>query len=245
MQFHVLASGSKGNCFVLCDGEDTIVIDCGSTKRHLTHSFHSIDIDYKSVSALLLTHSHGDHVSQLKLFQQQKIYAPFDLTVEYQGEMVTPYEDFMVGKFRVLPLPLSHDIGLTVGYVIQSEKEKLVYITDTGYIRSQDYKWIENADYYIMESNHDIELLMKSRRPYQVKQRILSAIGHLSNEDCTDILCEIIGTKTKEIILAHISEEANTHEKALHICQKKISQKEIKIRCAKQFEILTGGCLDE
>ena len=245
MQFHLLASGSKGNCFVLFHENEMIVIDCGSTKRHLTHSFHSINLDYKRVKGLLLTHEHSDHTSQLKMFQGQQVYAPFPLTNEYQGQIVVPYEEFCIGHFRVFPLALSHDTNLTVGYVIHNGKEKLVYITDTGYVRNEDHKWIENADYYIIESNHDVPMLMKTRRPYPIKQRILSAIGHLSNEDCADLLLEVIGDKTKEIVLAHISEEANSYEKAWNVCVKTLQKDAIKIRCAKQFEILTGGYCDE
>ena len=240
MQFHLLASGSKGNCFVLKVEEEILVIDCGSTKQYLTQCFHHIEVELKQVQGVLLTHRHGDHISQIKLFQNQNIYAPFPLE-EFQGRLITPYEDFVIGGFHILPLPLSHDVEITVGFVITYQKEKLVYITDTGYVRNEDYKRIENADYYIIESNHDVALLMKCERPYPIKQRILSAIGHLSNEDCADVLAEVVGSKTKEIVLAHISEEANTRELALSICKKRLGQKNIRIRCAKQFEILTGG----
>lgn len=245
MQFHLLASGSRGNCFVLQQDEDIIVIDCGSTKKHLTHSFHRIGIDYENIKAVLLTHQHTDHISQLKLFQSRPIFAPFLLAESYRQVDVIPYEDFMIGDFRILPIPLSHDSEITVGYVISSREEKLVYITDTGYIRKQDHKWLRNADYYIFESNHDVELLMKTRRPYLVKQRILSVAGHLSNEASAEILSEVIGERTREIVLAHISQEANTYEKAEAACRERLAEKSILIRSARQFEILTGGLIDE
>ena len=240
MKFYLLASGSKGNCFLIKHKEETIVIDCGSTKRYLLSSFQQILVDYQSVDGVLLTHEHSDHISQLKLFKDRKIFAPFELA-EYEIEHIHPYTSIQFKSFRITPIPLSHDCSIAVGYIIEVENEKLVYVTDTGYFKESDYTLIRDATYYIFESNHDPELLMKTKRPYLTKQRILSMTGHLSNDDCADILNSVVTVNTKEIVLAHLSEEANTIELAEQVVAKRLEDRRVRVRAAKQFEVLEGG----
>ena len=117
-------------------------------------------------------------------------------------------------------------------------------MTDTGYVKTQDYDYLMDADHYILESNHDPVLLMKSNRPYYIKQRILSDTGHLSNEKAGHVLAEVITDKTKSITLAHMSLEANTEEIALETIHAHLEHHDtegILIQVAKQFEIVSGG----
>ena len=251
MRFNVLASGSKGNCTYILAGSTQLVIDCGGTKRYLLHCFHSMDVDLASIDALLITHDHIDHVAQLNLFKHvEKIIAPVSLLKREDAHILEPYQKFQIKDVGITPLVLSHDRAMTYGYVIEHFDEKLVYITDTGYLKANDYAWISNADYYIFESNHDVELLMRTSRPYPTKQRILSDEGHLSNEDSSMILAKVCGDKTKEIVLAHLSCEANEAELA-KACVIEAFIKEgkdlqtIKLCCAKQFEMIEGGINDE
>ena len=129
MEFYLLASGSKGNCFVLKTAATQIVIDCGTTKTYLTRSFHMIGVDYLNTEALLVTHGHRDHTSQLKMFSNVQAYAAFRLENRADQHWIVPYVPFQVGDLRVTPLPLSHDAENTVGYVLETAREKLVYIT--------------------------------------------------------------------------------------------------------------------
>lgn len=246
MKFYLLASGSKGNCCVITHNDTNIVIDCGSTKRYLNASFQEIGFDFKQSDALLITHTHSDHIKQLKMFQDIPTYSATSLDTDYLS-LVSPYEELQIKDLHIQVIPLSHDSENTIGFVIHSDDEKLVYITDTGYIKEESKKYLKDADYYIFESNHDIEMLMQTSRPYFTKQRIISDSGHLCNEDSANILCEIINTnKTKEIVLAHISQEGNTREKALNclletLDRKKINHGKIKKYPAGQFEIYYGG----
>lgn len=240
MHFYVLASGSKGNCCVITGKNTKLIIDCGSTKHYLLESFKAIDLDYQTIDALLLTHSHSDHISQLKLFNQCLVYSPFKLDREDSIEVI-PFESFQIGEFTINPIPLSHDVGITVGYIIQNAENKFVYITDTGYLKQDYYTIINNADYYVFESNHDISMLMKSQRPYPLKQRIISDNGHLDNETSAEILANVIGNNTKEIVLAHLSEVANTPLLALTSVRNKINDTNISIRVAYQYKIIEGG----
>lgn len=240
MEYYVVASGSKGNCCVVKDDKTTVVIDCGTTKTYLTRSFHTINLEYQSVDALLVTHDHSDHISQIKMFQNVPIYAPMDIAGVAINKIV-PFTTTQIGTLQVTPIPLSHDCDIIVGYVIENEMAKFVYVTDTGYFSNENQKYIANADYYVFESNHDPELLMQSKRPYYVKQRILSSTGHLCNEEAATVLASVVTTRSKEIVLAHISEDANDHELAIAVTKERLNGLNVKVSAAKQFEILKGG----
>lgn len=244
MRFQLLASGSKGNCCVISHQDATIVIDCGTTKTYLKKCFQQLKVNVEHVDALLITHSHRDHISALSLFKDIKTYSVKELNSN--THFVTPFERFYIKDFMVEVLPMSHDSDDCVGYVIHTQNEKLVYITDTGYIREDVKAYIQNADYYIFESNHDLEMLMDTNRPLYIKQRIAGDCGHLCNENSANILSEVISNKTKEIVLAHISEEANTIEQAIYVLnetlrRKAIDTSQVKIHGALQYGIYQGG----
>lgn len=239
MKYSLLASGSKGNCFVLESSTTTIVIDCGTTRRYLQQGFSEIGLGLDAVDALLITHDHSDHISQIKLFAKTSIYAPKSI-IETQTTVI-PYQPFYIKDFKITAIPTSHDSEISVGYIIETHQEKLVYMTDTGYIRDRDIAMMDGADYYIIESNHDPALLMQTKRPYIIKRRILSDSGHLSNQDAGQFLAKVVSAKTKEIVLAHLSEEANSHELAHATIQSFVSGFNVLIRVGKQYEIVYGG----
>ncbi len=245
MKFALLASGSKGNCCVIRDDNSSIIIDCGATKKYLQECFERLQYDYLKSDALFITHTHKDHVSQLKMFDSIATYSKSELMTNY----FTPLKNFdevHVNTLKVTEIPLSHDAESTSGFMVENEDTKLVYITDTGYIKEEYINVLQNADYYIFESNHDVEMLMQTKRPMFVKQRILGDKGHLCNEDSAEILAQLVGENTKEIVLAHISEEGNHHLKAKQVLEEVLLKKEvayqnIKITPAPQFDIVIGG----
>lgn len=245
IKFALLASGSKGNCCLIRNNKTSIVIDCGSTKKYLSSCFEKLSYDYTSADALFVTHTHSDHISQLKMFDTVRTYAMSGLETSHFHRMY-PYDTISLDTLQVQAIPTSHDARDSCGYIVKSHSQTLVYMTDTGYISESVKKHLRNADYYIFESNHDIEMLMQSNRPIFVKQRIIGDLGHLCNEDSAQILAQLIGEKTKEIVLAHISEEGNSHERAKQVLletfeEKRISISNIKITCAPQFDIVVGG----
>lgn len=245
IKFALLASGSKGNCCIVKDENSSIIIDCGSTKKYLTECFQRLQYDYKASDALFVTHTHTDHISQLKMFEEVPTYARCELNTG-KFKRLNPFESIQIGTLTIQEVPLSHDSNICSGYIISNNSHKLVYITDTGYIKEEYYIYLRNADYYIFESNHDIEMLMKTRRPMYVKQRIVGDEGHLCNEDSAEIISKLIGENTKEIVLAHISEEGNTKEMALHVLEQSLSKISLNtdgIRkvAAPQFQIVIGG----
>lgn len=244
MKYYSIASGSKGNCFVVKTKSTTLVIDCGSTKKHLLDSFEAIELSLSDVDALLITHSHSDHIQQLKLFNDIPTYAPVVLeTPKFQ--LINEMVPFQIQDCLITPIGLSHDDQEIVGYIIVANDEKFVYITDTGYVNDSYLSLLYDADYYVIESNHDPELLMKLSRPYYTKARILSDNGHLCNDDSALVLSKVVTKKTKEIVLAHLSAEANNDQLAIATTMnmlKKIGQFPI-VKAAKQFQIVMGGSL--
>lgn len=239
MKFALLASGSKGNAFYLESEGTKILIDCGTTQKYLKENLAAMNVEVQDLDALLITHDHSDHTKQVKMFCNHRVYSPSHLNVKYKK--VLPYEAFTINHLTIFPIKTSHDAEETVGYIIDDSRHRLVYITDTGYIREKDFKHIKNADYYILESNHDPALLMKTNRPYTIKRRILSESGHLSNDQAAQILSEVKGDRTKEIILAHMSQEANTEKLAYETTRAKIPDEMIQINVARQFEMIFGG----
>lgn len=247
MKYTVFCSGSKGNSTLIQTDQVKVLLDCGHTKRYLTQALQTCGVEPSQVDALIVTHNHIDHVSQLKLFKDRPVFAPHVLMAREDTIILEPFQWITLGDLRIWSIPLSHDAQETFGYVIKHNEETLVYITDTGYIRETDFEILSNADYYIFESNHDVEMLMSTSRPYNVKKRILSANGHLSNQDSAQYLAQLVGANTKSILLAHLSSEANTERHALETLVETFESQQIKIdpnlkiHCAKQNEPVTGG----
>lgn len=247
ISFVVVGSGSKGNATLLFDEETLIQIDMGLPMRRITAALESIKKNKSDLQGILITHEHTDHIKNLSMYKGKvPIYASKG-TIDYFDHEVVPFDSFEIGTLSVIPFMTSHDAANPVGYVIISGKTKLVYLTDSGYVPEESLNYLRDADYYIMESNHDLKMLMKSNRPAVLKRRIKGDEGHLSNIDSAIYLSELVGPKTKEIYLAHLSEECNLPELALEAYRKTFKKKEvpydIDIICLKQNEAVRGGDL--
>ena len=247
ISFVVVGSGSKGNATLLFDEETLIQIDMGLPMRRISAALESIKKNKSDLQGILITHEHTDHIKNLSMYKGKvPIYASKG-TIDYFDHEVVPFDSFEIGTLSVIPFMTSHDAANPVGYVIISGKTKLVYLTDSGYVPEESLDYLKDADYYIMESNHDLKMLMKSNRPAVLKRRIKGDEGHLSNVDSAIYLSELVGPKTKEIYLAHLSEECNLPELALEAYRKTFKKKEvpydINIICLKQNEAVRGGDL--
>ena len=143
-------------------------------------------------------------------------------------------EDLVIENIKT-----SHDTSDSRGYIVTQGNSSVVQITDTGYLNQKYFKKLQNKTIYIFESNHNIEMLMHGRYPKWLKARVSSDVGHLSNESSAFYLTKLIGENTKEIILAHLSEENNTPELALETLNNEFAENNIKfnnIVVAKQEE---------
>ena len=246
MIFNIIASGSKGNATIIKGKKTVILIDMGISFSRLSEGCSEIGLKPEDINAALFTHEHSDHINGLRFIPVKKQYA-LEGTLPSQGHNVVElFCPFIVGDFVITPIKTSHDAKNPCGYVIEEGEEKLVYVTDTGIFPEINYPFVKNPDYLILECNHDIPMLLKTKRPPELKSRILSDVGHLCNEDSALVAKEILGNKTKEIILAHISEEANTPETALKAYKKVFAYyglniDQFNVRVANQYKSLTGG----
>ena len=246
MKIVVIESGSKGNATLILDEGRLLLIDMGITLTSLKKGLEKIGKTLLDIDALLLTHSHTDHTKGIQYLDPLPIYCSRGTYEGLNVNYVKPYEKFLVEHFIITPIEASHDAEGTLGFVIKTKNEKLVYLTDTGMISDKSMSKMKNADYYIIESNHNIKKLHQTNRPASLKLRILSDTGHLSNEASAIYMTELVGIKTKEIILAHLSEEANDPELALKAYRKifqkaRIDLDKINLHCASQREIVEGG----
>ena len=221
MKIITLASGSKGNTRFL--------IDIGITYRHLLERLEEIGKSIDDIDALLITHTHSDHIKGLKVFVKHNnvpVYIREEMYKELKEilpkEKVELYSDKMHLKNVTIDLVhTSHDAPGSVGFLINNS---LVYITDTGYINEKYYDLLSNREIYYIESNHDEQMLLTGPYPHYLKQRILSDKGHLSNGATANYLEKFIGSNTKYIILAHISETNNTKELALETTKEALAK---------------------
>lgn len=228
MKVCTLGSGSKGNVTYFEIGNSKFLIDCGLSFRQITTRLHSQGLSLDGLDAILITHEHSDHIAGLNvtlpkteasLFlteeTHESFYHKYNNIPHDRIEYITPHQEFFIQDVKVYPLSVSHDASDAVGYVIHYQNKKIVYITDIGYLPQKDYELLSNADMYVFESNYDVHLLFTSSRPFYLKQRIDSVKGHMSNADTAYNLAQLVGDKTKHIVLAHPSRECNTKELAL------------------------------
>ncbi len=242
MEYHVLASGSKGNsCFVYDNGTG-VLIDCGISRKQLLYKLDQVGFAFEDINFVLLTHDHYDHNKNITIFDNNIVYAGAG-ALKQQIHTLVPYEAMQMGKMEILPLSVSHDATSPLAYIFKGS-ESLLYMTDTGYISQKNMKYMKSLNYYIIESNHDVQMLMDTKRPYFLKRRILDDSGHLNNEYSARMISQVINEDTKEIVLAHLSEEANSPDVALstyHSIFESVGISFTNIKVASQVNIVSGG----
>ena len=233
MKVSVLSSGSKGNTTYIETKETKILIDAGNSSKYIVNKLTELNINLNEIDAILITHVHSDHVKGLEVLTK-KISCPVYIT-----KKMYPYLDYLtnyiliegdkisIKDMEIDVIKTSHDTEDSVGYIVSNNNKSVVYITDTGYINKKYFELLHNRNVYIFESNHDIEMLNNGKYPFELRQRILSDKGHLSNYDSAKYLSKFIGSDTQKIILAHLSEENNTEELALQTLTERLAKEKI------------------
>jgi len=248
MKVCVLSSGSKGNSTLVITDKVKILIDLGTTTSYVEAALNNLNVDVKEISHILITHSHVDHIKGLKVFIKR--YNPVILVTEDMKNVLEKelgnfryeyYEDkkAIIGDLTVNVIKTSHDAEESIGFVLTNNNSSMVYITDTGYINQKYFKILSNNNLYVLESNHDIKMLMDGPYPYYLKQRVQGDKGHLSNKQASDYLCKFIGDNTRKIVFAHISEHNNSYEKVIETFNEELSKNDMKfddVLIAKQNE---------
>jgi len=242
LRFSVLASGSTGNAIYVETDQQKLLIDCGLSGKKMEGLFRAIDRDPNALDGILITHEHSDHIKGLGVFARRyrtPIYANEktwrameglvgDIPVEQKFILATgsvkTFGDIDVETFGV-----SHDAAEPMFFVFHHEGKRLALVTDLGYVSEKIKGTIRQADAYIMEANHDIQMLLAGRYPWNVKRRILGDTGHISNEDAGEALIDVIDDCTKQVYLAHLSRDNNMKELARMAVGQKLEQHGIRI----------------
>ncbi len=250
MIFDVISSGSKGNATLVIFHDTVILIDFGISKKRIVNALAEYGLGFSDIDAFLITHNHSDHASDAFNAPVDKLFSsnenlPKNVMV-LKDHLLKPYQTLQIKNMEICTIPLSHDAKNTLGFVIKGGDEKLVYITDTGFIPEKAFPYLIGATYYILESNHDPKMLYESSRPDYLVKRIVSDYGHLSNIDCAYYLSTFITSDTKEVVLAHLSEECNTPEIALSTYEKVMMEQlaylpDVEVKVASAHDSTKGG----
>ena len=227
LRISVLASSSSGNATYIETPKRKILVDAGLSGKKVANLMASINRKLEDVDTLLVTHEHTDHVKGVGVLARKyhmDIYAN-EKTWQAMAKKIGKVPDeqkhiFEMGKtmtfddLDVESFGVSHDAAAPQFYEFHHDGRSFVILTDTGYVSDHVAGVIKNANGYLFECNHDLEMLRYGRYPWALKQRILSDKGHLSNEDGGHALADIIGNQTKQIYLGHLSQENNMKELA-------------------------------
>lgn len=235
MLVSVLASGSEGNSTFIETEDAKILIDAGMNTKYIKTRLSELGVDIKEIDYILMTHNHNDHIAALATFLKQSpaklvttksMIETLESIKDYDNIMIHE-NDLEIGKTKIRPFKTSHDAIDSRGYLVEDESSSVVYMTDTGYLNQKFFDMLYDKNIYIMEANHDVEMLINGRYPKWLKSRILSDQGHLSNNAAGFYLSKLIGPNTKKVILAHLSKENNTEETALKTVKKTLKEYEV------------------
>lgn len=247
MKICVLASGSKGNSTYIETGNHKILIDAGMNCKYINEKLNEIGVSVNDIEYILISHLHDDHISALKvilnkskatLFMSQKMLLELKSIKEYDNIFI--YEDeVIIDSIKIRCIKSSHDSPDSRNFIIEDGGHSVVYITDTGYIKAKYFNYLKNKEVYLMESNHDVEMLNNGPYPIWLKKRVLSDYGHLSNMASSYYLTKLIGENTKKVILMHLSEVNNTKELSLNTLKQTLKEYDVnfnKIKVSSQTE---------
>lgn len=236
MRVSVLASGSTGNTSLIETGQHKILMDAGLSGKKIKSLLADVGVDINDIDMVFLSHDHSDHSKGLGvlmrrypkiaafanggtwnyLSQTQKIG---QIPVQ-QMNVIEPGQTKTFGDLDVTAFATSHDAAEPQYYVFTSEGKRMAFLTDTGYVSQKVKNVIADADAYLMEFNYDDMMLRNGPYSWGLKHRILSDVGHLSNEDAGQALLDVVSNKTEHIFLAHRSQHNNTAKLAYNAAKK-------------------------
>ena len=228
IKFCSLASGSSGNCQYVETENTRIIIDAGFSGKRVEELLSGIGVRPDSLDGIFVTHEHIDHAKGVGIISRRynlPIYANSDTWMGMENIIGKVKEEnikildtdkyFELKDMTIYPLGVFHDALDPVGYIIYNKNKKISIVTDTGWVNKNMMDKIKGSDLYLIESNHDVQMLKEGSYPWPLKQRVLSTRGHLSNDDCGRIMGEILTGQGEIVLLGHLSKDNNKPALAL------------------------------
>ena len=225
MRFASLGSGSEGNGLVVEAGGSRLLIDCGFGVRDAAARLARLGIEPGSLSAILVTHEHADHVGGVPAFAARHgvpVWLTFG-TLDVVGERFArtervygfdSHDAFAIGDLEVWPFPVPHDAREPVQFVVGDGQHRLGVLTDLGVSTPHVEASLSGCDALVLECNHDAGMLADGDYPYPLKQRIAGRLGHLDNEAAAALLASLDTSRLRHVVAAHLSQQNNTPERA-------------------------------
>ena len=224
IKFCPLSSSSSGNSVYIGENNAGILVDAGRSAKQIREMLNKIGVDESAVKAVFLTHEHSDHIQGLSVFLKRNnipVYASSGtiLALRKKGVLTDCHTDMTLddngveinGMF-IKPFKTSHDCADGRGYIIEGSdgSSKVAVATDTGIVTPEIMSAITGCNLVYIESNHDVDMLKIGPYHYDLKKRILSDKGHLSNDACAEVLRALVNKGTTKFVLGHLSPENNT-----------------------------------
>ena len=250
-----LYSSSSGNSTYIGSENTSILIDAGLAGKHITSALEQIGRDPRSIKGILVTHEHSDHIKGVGIISRKfdiPVYAnaatweamlPKIGSINERNIRTVDKGDFFIGDLMITPIPLFHDAADPMGYSVACGGRRISVMTDTGKVSKAMIEKTAGSQIVLLESNHDVQMLKCGSYPYELKRRILSTHGHLSNEDCGLCAVELAKQGVKGILLGHLSKENNFEELAYRIVAETLAangfipNRDIALGLTKKYEV--------
>lgn len=229
IRFCSLSSGSSGNCQYIETETTRLIIDAGFSGKRIEQLLKEIDVDPRTIDGILVTHEHIDHSMGVGILSRRyniPVYAnektwigmtPIIKQVKTENTRVfITNKNIEINDLLIHPFNTNHDALEPVGYIVFKGDKKMSFLTDTGWVNEGMKTKIRNSHLLFMESNHDVTMLKEGSYPWQLKQRILSPFGHLSNDDAASVIGDVIKGDNELVLLAHLSQDNNLPELAFN-----------------------------
>ena len=235
MRMCSIASGSSGNCIYVGTANTHVLIDAGISGKRVEEGLKKLGVTGKELDGILVTHEHSDHIQGLGVLAR-KYHVPLYMTggtadwiqrnsaigrVEKESFVeIREDEPFQIKDLQIEAFTIPHDAAQPVAYRLSDGKKSAAVATDMGKYSTYIIDHLRNLDAMLIESNHDLNMLMVGRYPYPLKLRIMGDRGHLSNESAGKLLGEVLHDHIRYVLLGHLSKDNNYEELALEtVCQ--------------------------